>query len=199
MTILLLKLWHNTLFSQLKHFLFCFFCLPMKGGHSLVVTSTDPIKTTLNDSQSEKLTSCSHSVQDALINWFKWFKISKIFRIFKKFKIFCSTCSDQFMLWSSESKVANCAALLAEKPKREPVLMMGIMGRWVQQSSSSVPAIAFNNLWPSSLLQLIRSLCFQHYPLDSGGDNCDLQQRWMSSRKVITRYTQTHRWEFLPD
>ena len=145
MTILLLKLWHNTLFSQLKHFLFCFFCLPMKGGHSLVVTSTDPIKTTLNDSQSEKLTSCSHSVQDALINWFKLFKISKIFRIFKKFKIFCSTCSDQFMLWSSESKVANCAALLAEKPKREPVLMMGIMGRWVQQSSSSVPEIVSDN------------------------------------------------------
>ena len=162
----------------------------MTGGHTLlVVTSTDPIKTTLNDSQSR----CSDQLIQIIQN------IQNIQKI-QKFKIFCSTCSDQFMLnsiqfmlWSSESKVANCAALLAEKPKREPVLMMGIMGRWVQQSSSSVPAIAFNNLWPSSLLQLIRSLCFQHYPLDSGGDNCDLQQRWMSSRKVITRYTQTHR------
>ena len=178
----------------------------MKGGHSLVVTSTDPIKTTLNDSQSKMLTRlqsfCSR-YSDQLIQIIQ--NIQKIQNIqniqnIQKLKIFCSRCSDQFMLksiqfmlWSIESKVANCAALLAEKPKREPVLMMGIMGRWVQQSSSSVPEIASDNFYPSSLLQLIRNLCFQHYPPDNGGDNCDLQQRWMSPRKVITRHAQKRR------
>ena len=153
MKILLLKLWHNTLFSQLNHFLFCFFVHPMKGGHSLVVTSTDPIKTTLNDSQSKMLTRlqsfCSR-YSDQLI------QIIQNIQIFQKLEIFCSRCSDQFMLnsiqfmlWSIESKVANCAALLAEKPKREPVLMMGIMGRWVQQAL--VPVTASDNFYPSSL------------------------------------------------
>ena len=162
MKILLLKLWHNTLFSQLNHFLFCFFVHPMKGGHSLVVTSTDPIKTTLNDSQSKMLTGlqsfCSR-YSDQMIQIIQ--NIQKIQNIqniqnIQKLKIFCSRCSDQFMLksiqfllWSIESKVANCAALLAEKPKREPVLMMGIMGRWVQQAL--VPVTASDNFYPSSL------------------------------------------------
>ena len=162
MKILLLKLWHNTLFSQLNHFLFCFFVHPMKGGHSLVVTSTDPIKTTLNDSQSKMLTGlqsfCSR-YSDQMIQIIQ--NIQKIQNIqniqnIQKLKIFCSRCSDQFMLksiqfmlWSIESKVANCAALLAEKPKREPVLMMGIMGRWVQQAL--VPVTASDNFDPSSL------------------------------------------------
>ena len=156
MKILLSKLWHNTLFSQLNHFLFCFFVHPMKGGHSLVVTSTDPIKTTLNDSQSKMLTGlqsfCSR-YSDQMIQIIQ--NIQNIQNI-QKLKIFCSRCSDQFMLksiqfmlWSIESKVANCAALLAEKPKREPVLMMGIMGRWVQQAL--VPVTASDNFYPCSL------------------------------------------------